>query len=151
MVETMKDAGGVGLAAPQVHVSSRLIIFSAPRERGDAAAGETEFAPLTALINPTFEPIDEEKVSGWEGCLSIPGLSGVVPRFKRIRYNGLSPTGEVVEREASGFHARVVQHEIDHLDGVLYTMRMADLALLAFTDELRHFAEKPASETDGKS
>jgi peptide deformylase len=150
MVETMRDAGGVGLAAPQIHVSSRIIIFSAPPERGDAAAGETEFAPLTALVNPSFEPIGEEVVPGWEGCLSIPGLTGVVPRHRHIRYRGVDPaTGASIEREATGFHARVVQHEIDHLDGVLYTMRMTNLGLLAFTDELRHFAEKTADE-EGK-
>jgi peptide deformylase len=149
MIETMRDAGGVGLAAPQIHVSTRVVIFNAPRERGDATAGETEFAPLTALVNPGFEPIGEEMVPGWEGCLSIPGLTGVVPRYRHIRYRGIDPaTGEAIEREATGFHARVVQHEIDHLDGVLYTMRMTNLGLLAFTDELRHFAQKSEDDSE---
>jgi peptide deformylase len=149
MIDTMKDAGGVGLAAPQVHISSRIIIFSAPRERGDQAAGATEFAPLTALINPSYEAVGEEMVPGWEGCLSIPGLTGVVPRHRHIRYRGIDPaTGEPVERDATGFHARVVQHEIDHLDGVLYTMRMTNLGLLAFTDELRHFTPQAEAEDD---
>ena len=162
MIETMEDAQGVGLAAPQVHVSRRVIVFKAPAERIDAEridaeridagpvdAGpidaervdddgeETRSVPTTALINPEFEPIGDEMALGWEGCLSIPGLTGAVPRFSRIRYRGMSTTGQAIEREAVGFHARVVQHEIDHLDGILYTMRMDDLGTLAFNDELR--------------
>ena len=141
MVETMEDAHGVGLAAPQVHVSRRVIVFKAPVERAapdEAADGE---APLTALVNPEFEPIGDEVELGWEGCLSIPGLTGAVPRHARIRYRGTSPDGRAIEREARGFHARVVQHEIDHLDGILYTMRMDDLGMLCFSDEMHHFAE----------
>lgn len=152
MVETMMDAGGVGLAAPQVHVSRRIIIFQSPRGRSEGGAPDTEFAPLTALINPEIEPIGDEKALGYEGCLSIPGLTGAVPRFMRIRYRGLTPTGQLVEREASGFHARVVQHEVDHLDGVLFPMRMTDLRQLAFTEELRHRAAAKgaaAGEDDG--
>lgn len=135
MIETMEDADGVGLAAPQVHVGRRVIVFKAPPER-TADDGAAEDAPTTALVNPEFEPLGDEKALGWEGCLSIPGLTGAVPRFTRIVYRGTSTDGREIEREARGFHARVVQHEIDHLDGVLYPMRMEDLATLAFSDEL---------------
>jgi peptide deformylase len=146
MVETMVDAQGVGLAAPQVHVSKRVIIFSSPEGRSDASAPKTDFAPLTALINPVVEVLDEEQDLGWEGCLSIPGLSGAVPRYRHIRYKGFLPDGKPIEREATGFHARVVQHECDHLDGVLYTMRMPDLSMLAFTEELRRHS--PVGDDD---
>lgn len=137
MVETLEDIGGAGLAAPQVHVSRRVVIFHVPSER---IAEEPEAKPLglTVLVNPVVEPLDEEKVLGWEGCLSVPGLRGVVPRFARVRYRGTTPGGETIEREVEGFHARVIQHECDHLDGILYPMRMTDLSLLSFTEELRH-------------
>jgi peptide deformylase len=148
MIETMDDAEGVGLAAPQVHLSQRVMIFKSPPGR----AGEDDplsVIPLTALINPEIEPLTDEMVDGFEGCLSIPGLTGVVPRYARIGYRGYSPRGELIEREATGFHARVVQHELDHLNGVLYTMRMADLRLLSFTEELRHLTrEEPAEDAD---
>lgn len=139
MIETMEDSGGVGLAAPQIHVGRRVIIFQAPAERADGGEAPEETAELTALINPEFDALTEETALGWEGCLSIPGLTGAVPRFTRIRYRGMTPAGQRIEREATGFHARVVQHEIDHLDGILFTMRMPDLKLLAFNEELRHF------------
>ena len=151
MIETMVDAQGVGLAAPQVHVSKRVIIFSSPEGRSDEGAPKTDFSPLTALINPEIEVLDDEQDLGWEGCLSIPGLSGAVPRYRHIRYRGFSPDGKAINREATGFHARVVQHECDHLDGVLYTMRMPDLSLLSFTDELRRHNrsdEEEASDGD---
>jgi len=146
MVETMKDAHGVGLAAPQVHIGKRLIVFMAPDER---AVGEavTDVAPLTVLVNPVWEPLEEEQDLGWEGCLSIPGLSGAVPRFRRIVYRGLTPRGLPVEREATGFHARVVQHECDHLDGILFLMRMTDFRLIGFNEELRQYLMKPEAET----
>jgi len=154
MIETMQDAGGVGLAAPQIHVSRRIIIFHSPRGRSEGGAPETEFAPLTALVNPVIEPLGEDKALAYEGCLSIPGLTGPVPRLTRIRYRGFSPTGQPIAREASGFHARVVQHEVDHLDGILFPMRMTDLSLLAFTEELRRRAaasdEADESEPDGR-
>jgi peptide deformylase len=153
MMETMDDGQGVGLAAPQVHVGRRVIIFKAPAERNaeHSGAGTEEADPnatsaLTVLINPGFEPIGDEMALGWEGCLSIPGITGAVPRFTRIKYRGMQPSGQVVEREASGFHARVVQHEIDHLDGVLFPMRMTDLSLLSFNEELRHFIEAEGSD-----
>ena len=141
MLETLQDIGGVGLAAPQVHVSKRVVIFEVPAERA-ARDGNGEAPPpgipMTALINPVIEPLGEEKVLGWEACLSVPGLTGAVPRWTRIRYSGFGLQGERIEREAHGFHARVVQHECDHLDGILYPMRMTDLTSLAFAEELRH-------------
>jgi len=148
MIETMVDAQGVGLAAPQVHISKQVIIFSSPEGRSDASAPKTDFSPLTALINPEIEVLDKEQDLGWEGCLSIPGLSGAVPRYRHIRYKGFSPDGKAITREATGFHARVVQHECDHLDGVLYTMRMPDLSMLAFTEELQRHSPAGEAETD---
>lgn len=144
MVETMEDATGVGLAAPQVYEGRRVIIFKSPRERGEENGAETDFSPLTALINPEFEPVGDEMALGFEGCLSIPGIAGAVPRFARIVYRGYLPDGTAVEREATNFHARVVQHEIDHLDGVLFPMRMTDLSLLSFNDELKNFMQHAA-------
>jgi peptide deformylase len=134
MVETMLDAEGIGLAAPQVHRSLRLILFVDAEQR-DEVQGRRPIA----LINPEIEPLDDTLEPGWEGCLSIPGLRGVVPRYRRIRYRGLTPEGRTIEREAQGLHARVVQHEVDHLDGILYPMRMPDLSQLSFESELRHF------------
>jgi peptide deformylase len=134
MTETMLDAEGIGLAAPQVHRSLRLILFVDADEREQVG----ERRPV-ALINPEIEPLEPTLEPGWEGCLSIPGLRGLVPRHKRIGYRGLLPDGRMLEREAHGLHARVVQHEVDHLDGVLYPMRMPDLRQLAFESELKHF------------
>ncbi|HYD32387.1 MAG TPA: peptide deformylase [Azospirillaceae bacterium] len=142
MADTMADAQGAGLAAPQVHVSHRIVLFRVPAERaqGEERSGEGgEPMPLQALINPEIEPLGDEMESGWEGCLSVPGLRGVVPRHRRIRYRGFDGEGQPVEREVSGFHARVVQHEVDHLDGILYLDRMPDLRLLTFTEEMRYF------------
>jgi peptide deformylase len=139
MLETLDDIGGIGLAAPQVHVSLRVVIFEVPERR----VGADGVVPMTALINPEIEPLDEAMLLGWESCLSVPGLTGMVPRHERIRYAGWTPRGERLERVAAGFHARVVQHECDHLDGVLYPMRMTDLSLLAFSDELRHGLPQP--------
>ena len=135
MLETLSDAGGAGLAAPQVHVSKRVVIFHVPADR---IAEETGAIPLglTVLVNPVVEPLCEETELGWEGCLSVPGLRGAVKRPIRVRYRGVTPDGEEIDREATGFHARVVQHECDHLDGILYPMRMEDLSMLSFTDQL---------------
>ncbi len=143
MLDTLADAGGIGLAAPQVHVPWRVVIFEVPpgRAGGDAV-------PMTVLVNPEIEAAGPESDLGWEACLSVPGLTGVVARLRCIRYRGLTPAGERIEREAEGYHARVVQHECDHLDGVLYPMRMTDLSLLAFVEELRHGAPQPL---DGES
>lgn len=141
MVETMEDAEGVGLGAPQVHVPRRVVVFHLPAERLSEA--ERPCAPepqgLQVLINPVIQPGTDEMELGWEGCLSIPGMRGLVPRFATVGYRALNLEGETVERTASGFHARVVQHECDHLDGILYPMRMTDLSLLGFNEELeRH-------------
>lgn len=136
MVDTMRDAGGAGLAAPQVHVPLRLVIFHAPTSRT-----EGEAVPLTVLINPEIEPLDAELQVGYEGCLSLPGMTGAVPRWRRIRYGGLDREGNRIEREAEGFHARVVQHECDHLDGVLYPSRMTDLGNFGFVEEIRRRME----------
>jgi len=137
MVETMHDANGAGLAAPQVHVPLRVVVFHVPEDRAGEDEG-TALQPLTVLINPEIEPLTEDMELGWEGCLSVPGLIGAVPRFTKIRYAGFGADGGRIEREAEGFHARVVQHECDHLDGILYPQRMTDLSLLLFQDELRH-------------
>jgi peptide deformylase len=136
MVETMEDAGGTGLAAPQVHMPYRLVVFRVGGERLTELPGDTE-QELTVLINPLVEPVGSERAFGWEGCLSVPGLRGVVPRHLRIRYRGHSLDGAVIERAAAGFHARVVQHECDHLDGILYPQRMTDHRLLVFVEELQ--------------
>jgi peptide deformylase len=143
MVETMIDANGAGLAAPQVHVPLRVVVFQAPGERSDPGLGQAEAfdhtAPLTVLINPEIEILDPATEGGWEGCLSVPGLRGWVERPAHIRYRGIGIEGEAIERVARGFHARVVQHECDHLDGRLYTSRLADLSRLIFESEIRHF------------
>ena len=135
MMETMMDAPGVGLAAPQVYQSLRLFVFRVPGGRETQDPDDTTLNN-TVLINPTVELIGEERVMGWEGCLSIPDLRAAVPRATRIRYRGVDCDGNVTEREATGFHARIVQHEYDHLDGILYPMRMTDFRYFGFTDEL---------------
>jgi peptide deformylase len=148
MMETMEDADGAGLAAPQVHVPLRVVIFHVPGERAEDE-GDAAPVPMTVLINPTIEPLTEERKLGWEGCLSVPGLIGAVPRLTRIRYSGLAPDGSRIERVAEDFHARVVQHECDHLDGILYPQRMTDLSLLMFREELvRHGAGRADVDED---
>lgn len=142
MVETMIDANGAGLAAPQVYVPRRVVIFQAPPERMPEGVGEEEAfdhtAALTVLINPEIEILTSEIQMGWEGCLSVPGLRGLVPRYADIVYRGFGLDGQPIERRAKGFHARVVQHECDHLDGILYPQRMTDLRDLIFESEARH-------------
>ncbi len=143
MIETMIDAEGAGLAAPQVHVPWRVAVFEVPADR----VGEDEPPPppgITVLVNPEWEPAGPERALGLEGCLSIPGLRGLVPRYRRIRYRGLTLAGGTVEREAAGFHARVVQHELDHLDGILFPERMTDMKGLVFESELHHLLEDRA-------
>ena len=133
MQETMLARDGVGLAAPQIGVDLRLVIFgfdTNPRYP-DAAS-----VPYTVLINPVLTPLSEETEEDWEGCLSIPGLRGMVPRWKHLHYRGLDPQGRVIERSVEGFHARVVQHECDHLDGTLYPMRIRDFSRFGFVDVL---------------
>ena len=135
MVETMIDANGAGLAAPQVHVPLRVVVFFVGPERLTDMPGDSE-QDLTVLINPVVEPVGGERAFGWEGCLSVPGLRGVVPRQLHIRYRGVGLDGRPIEREAAGFHARVVQHECDHLSGILYPMRIRDMRNFGFTEEL---------------
>ena len=143
MVETMEDAGGIGLAAPQVYVPKRMVIFHVPAERDE----DGEATTLTLLINPVIEPLGPEQALAWEGCLSVPGLRGLVPRFTRIRYAGMGLDGSLIDQIAEGMHARVVQHECDHLDGVLYPMRMTDMSQLVFESEWKHLVAG-AEESD---
>jgi peptide deformylase len=140
MVETMEDANGAGLAAPQIHEDVRVVIFHVPAERASDAPDDAP-EPLTVLINPVVEPLTEERELGLEGCLSVPGFVGAVPRFTKVRYSGYGLDGRKIEREASGFHARVVQHECDHLDGILYPQRMEDLSLFGYVEEVRRALE----------
>ncbi|HYB10435.1 MAG TPA: peptide deformylase [Alphaproteobacteria bacterium] len=139
MIETMEDAPGTGLAAPQVHVPLRVVVFKVLADRLTGDEGD-EAQPLTVLINPTIEPLGPEKVTDWEGCLSLPGLMAAVPRYRRIRYRAAGLDAKIIEREAAGFHARVVQHECDHLDGVLYPARVSDFSRFGFVEEMRRFA-----------
>ena len=124
MIETMKAANGIGLAAPQVKVSLRIMVFYLPKERDDSPSGEG--VPLTVLINPIVEVLDSEKISDFEGCLSIPGMRGKVERYRKIRYSGVNENGQVVERVAEGWHARLVQHEFDHLNGIVYHEHLSE-------------------------
>ena len=139
MLETMEDAPGVGLAAPQVHVPLRLFVFHVPESRAGEEEDDTPIGE-TVLINPEVELLTDERILRWEGCLSIPGMRAAVPRAPRIRYRGVDCEGRLVEREVSGFHAGVVQHEYDHLDGILYPMRLTDFSLFGFTEELARAA-----------
>jgi peptide deformylase len=149
MLQTMLDAPGTGLAAPQVHVPLRMVIFRVPLTAEEDIAGAE--APLTVLINPILEPLGDETVAAWEGCLSLPGLRGLVPRYAHLRYRGVDLVGAPIDRTVDGFHARVVQHECDHLDGILYPQRMADLTGLIFESEMRHLIAEPrANEQTSK-
>jgi peptide deformylase len=141
MIETMRDAGGVGLAAPQVHVPLRLFVMQLPAARMEDGEAAPDGPPngVIVVINPTVTPCGEERVLRWEGCLSIPGLRAAVPRWLRIRYTGIDPDGQPVGGEVDGFHANVVQHEYDHLDGILYPMRVTDFSRFGFTEELARF------------
>ena len=151
MVETMEDAGGTGIAAPQMHVPYRIVVFRVDSDRITDVPGDSG-QELTALINPVVEPVGTERAYGWEGCLSVPGLRGVVPRYLSVRYRGVDLDGNPIEREVSGFHARVVQHEFDHLDGILYPQRMTDHRLLVFAEELqRHPIDVAALLAEGES
>ena len=133
LFDTMEAAQGAGLAAPQIGVDLQVVIFGFARNQ---RYPEAPPVPLTVLCNPVIEPLSDAIEDGWEGCLSVPGLRGLVPRWQRIRYRGVDPTGAPIEREAEGFHARVVQHECDHLIGRLYPTRMTDLTQLGFTSVL---------------
>lgn len=133
MQDTMQAAGGVGLAAPQIGVGWQLVIFGF---ESSVRYPDAETVPETILINPLITPLDEATEDGWEGCLSVPGLRGLVPRYRAIRYQGYDENGQPIDRTVSGFHARVVQHECDHLQGMLYPMRMRDFTKFGFTDVL---------------
>lgn len=135
MTAALEDAGGIGLAAPQIGVLRRVLIFKVPDARATADPDDGP-SPLTALINPVLEPIGDEIALGWEGCLSIPGLRGEVPRHHRLRVTAVTPQGERFDAVVSGTRARVLQHEVDHLDGVLYLDRMTDLTRFGFTEEI---------------
>lgn len=143
MRDTMAHLNGAGLAAPQIGVLQRVVIFgvaSNPRYPG------MEPVPDTVLINPVLTPLSEEEEEGWEGCLSVPGMRGWVPRWRRLRYRGFDEKGAPFEREAEGFHARVVQHEVDHLDGILYPRRVRDLTKFGFNDALFPGQDLPAED-----
>jgi peptide deformylase len=133
MQDTMDALNGAGIAAPQIGELKRMVIFGVDH---NPRYPEVEAVPFTVLCNPVIVPLAETLEEGWEGCLSVPGMRGVVPRWTNIRYSGLSQFGVPIEREATGFHARVVQHECDHLDGILYPRRIRDLSRFGFTDAL---------------
>jgi len=133
MIDTMKENDGAGLAAPQIGLGMQLVIFGFD---SNERYPEADQVPFTVLINPVITPIGDEEEDGWEGCLSVPGLMGVVPRFKKIRYQGKDQHGNEIDREVDGFHARVVQHECDHLIGKLYPMRIRDFSQFGYLDTL---------------
>ncbi len=133
MLDTMEALNGAGLAAPQIGVLLRVVIFGVKR---NPRYPDAEEVPYTVLINPELRPLGEDMEEGWEGCLSVPGMRGLVPRYRRVSYRGSDQYGSPIERDVTRFHARVVQHECDHLDGILYPMRMPDLRNFGFTEVL---------------
>lgn len=133
MHDTMEALDGAGLAAPQIGVPWRVVVFGV---KGNPRYPDAEEVPYTVLINPIIRPIGRKVEAGWEGCLSVPGMRGLVPRHLKIRYTGFDPDGNPIDRKVSDFHARVVQHECDHLDGILYPMRIRDLRDFGYTEEL---------------
>ena len=146
MLDTMQAEDGAGLAAPQIGISKRVVVFgfdTNPRYL-DAAA-----IPRTVLINPRIEPLDPAMEEGWEGCLSVPGMRGIVPRYRAIEYSGFDAKGGKISVQADGFHARVVQHECDHLDGILYPQRIRDFTRFGFIDELAEAGLLPIAPADG--
>lgn len=144
MFETMHAVNGAGLAAPQIGVDRQIVIFGT--DAANPRYPDAPIVPRTVLVNPVITPIGDEEEEGWEGCLSVPGLRGVVPRFASIRYTGFDPYGDPIDRRVDGFHARVVQHEVDHLLGKLYPMRVRDFTRFGFTEVL--FPGLDASEDD---
>lgn len=133
MQDTMAALNGAGLAAPQIGAGLQVVIFGV---EDNARYPDAEPVPFTILINPVLTPLTEQMEEDWEGCLSLPGMRGLVPRYTRLRYQGIDPSGDPIDRIASGFHARVVQHECDHLSGILYPMRITDLRKFGYTDTL---------------
>ena len=143
MQDTMRELDGVGLSAPQIGVDLRVVIFGFDK---NPRYPDAESVPYTVLINPVLTPLSDEMEDDWEGCLSVPGLRGLVPRWQRLRYVGFDLRGQPIDRTVEGFHARVVQHECDHLDGLLYPMRIRDFRLFGFTEEL--FPDRPEMAAD---
>ncbi len=141
MFDTMHAAGGVGLAAPQIGESFRVVVFGFEQSE---RYPEAPAVPRTILLNPVLTALGREEEEGWEGCLSVPGMRGLVPRFRRLRYRGFDPQGNHIDRTVEGFHARVVQHEVDHLDGILYPMRIRDMTRFGYQDVL--FPGQPAGD-----
>jgi peptide deformylase len=143
LFDTMHAANGAGLAAPQIGVNLQVVIFGFKENTRYPDAPQV---PETVLLNPVLEPLSDQMEEGWEGCLSVPGLRGIVPRYQRLRYSGFDPSGQPIVREVDGFHARVVQHECDHLIGVLYPMRVRDFSRFGYTEVL--FPGMDAAEDD---
>ena len=137
MTETMLDAKGIGLAAPQVHISKQVLIFRIPKEEEEERKNNT--IEITALINPKISKISEETNIQWEGCLSIPGMTGLVKRYSKINYEGFDMNGNLIKKEAVGLHARIVQHEIDHLQGILYINRLVNSKAFGFVNEIEEY------------
>ena len=133
MDETMRALHGAGIAAPQIGVSARVVLFELAE---NPRYPHIRSVPYTVLVNPVLTPLTEEQEEGWEGCLSVPGLRGLVPRFTRLRYQGFDASGNPIDRSVDGFHARVVQHEVDHLEGILFPQRVRDLRNFGFEDVL---------------
>lgn len=151
MRDTMRALNGVGLAAPQIGMNLRVVIFGLQpllqdQDGRNPRYPDAETIPETVLVNPFITPLDDKVEEAWEGCLSVPGLRGLVPRFQNIRYQGYDENGALLDRTVSGFHARVVQHECDHLNGILYPMRMVDMRRFGFHDVLFPSGEHPVSE-----
>jgi len=140
MTETMLDAKGVGLAAPQIHINRQIIIFRVPEE------DDEKKIKITVLINPKFTKITDKTENEWEGCLSIPGMLGLVKRFSKIQYEGSDMQGNIIQREAEGLHARIVQHEHDHLMGILYTSRLVDNSAFGYAEEIEEYWKKKENE-----
>lgn len=138
MQDTMQAMNGAGIAAPQIGISLQVVIFGQKQDslEKNPRYPDADAVPYTVLINPTLTPINDEMEEGWEGCLSVPGLRGVVPRYLRLHYSGFDQVGNTIDRLVSGFHARVVQHECDHLEGILYPMRITDLSQFGYVDVL---------------
>ena len=136
MTKTMLDAKGIGLAAPQIHINRQIIIFRVPEE------DDEKKIKITALINPKFKKINDKKDNEWEGCLSIPGMLGLVKRFSKIQYEGSDMKGNIIQREAEGLHARIVQHEYDHLMGILYISRLVDNSAFGYAEEIEEYWKK---------
>jgi peptide deformylase len=133
MQDTMRDLDGAGLAAPQIGVGLRVVIFGMEH---NPRYPDAELVPYTVLINPLLTPVEDDLVEAWEGCLSVPGMRGLVPRYRQLRYTGVDANGQAIDRTVNDFHARVVQHEVDHLDGILYPRRIRDLTQFGFSDAL---------------